>query len=91
MSDQINLLEHLEEMHTTPLGIERIRRNLSLDENEDVVFWCKKQVQSPTSLITRKGKNWYIDTGKCIITINAYSYTIITSHLHKNSKKESAI
>ncbi|WP_445079859.1 DUF3781 domain-containing protein [Enterococcus faecium] len=30
--------------------------------------------------ITRKGKNWYITIDNCIITVNAYSYTVITAH-----------
>ncbi|MCQ2593467.1 MAG: DUF3781 domain-containing protein [Treponema sp.] len=30
--------------------------------------------------ISRKGKNWYVDIGSGIITVNAYSYTIITAH-----------
>ncbi|MCI8933735.1 MAG: DUF3781 domain-containing protein, partial [Clostridiaceae bacterium] len=28
----------------------------------------------------RIGKNWYIFTGHYKITVNAYSYTIITAH-----------
>ena len=28
----------------------------------------------------RKGKNWYITIDNCIITVNAYSYTVITAH-----------
>ena len=30
--------------------------------------------------IVRTGKNWYILTGRCKITVNAHSYTIITAH-----------
>lgn len=73
------LLLHLERLHTTELGIERIRRNLSLDA-EDVVDWCRKQTALPEAVITRNGKNWYVHVNGCIITINAHSYTIITAH-----------
>ena len=73
------LLENIEKLHTTPMGIERIKRNLSL-ENEDVVVWCKQRIKSSEAIITRKGKNWYIEVDGCIITVNAYSYTIITAH-----------
>lgn len=73
------LLDHLDKLHTTDRGVERIRRNLSL-ETDDVVGWCKDHIKSCTSSVTRKGKNWYIHTDKCIITVNAYSYTIITVH-----------
>ncbi|WP_425469878.1 DUF3781 domain-containing protein [Vagococcus elongatus] len=45
-------------MHTTELGIIRIKRNLSL-ETDDVVDWCKNKLRSPSCIITRKGKNWY--------------------------------
>ena len=38
--------------------------------------------------ITRKGKNWYCELKNIIITINAYSYTIITAHLQKNKEKD---
>ncbi|MBP3886887.1 MAG: DUF3781 domain-containing protein [Cellulosilyticum sp.] len=33
--------------------------------------------------MTRDGENWYIDIDTCIITVNAYSYTIITAHKEK--------
>ena len=66
-------------LHTTELGVMRIRRNLSLDV-EDVVGWCKTKIASNAAVITRNGKNWYVTIDNCIITINAYSYTIITAH-----------
>lgn len=73
------LLENLDQLHTTELGAARIKRNLSLD-TEDVVTWCKAKINSANAIITRKGKNWYVDAGSCIITVNAYSCTIITAH-----------
>ena len=51
---------------------------------DDIVGWCKKKIEEPNSNIVRKGKNWYIVTDNCIITVNAYSYTIITAHKLKN-------
>lgn len=76
------LLTHLAILHTTKLGIIRIKRNLALDTN-DVVSWCKSKINSPRAIITRKGKNWYVNIDNCIITINASSYTIITAHKEK--------
>lgn len=73
------LILNLDKLHTTELGLERIRRNLSLD-SEDVVEWCRAQITAPEAVITRKGKNWYIYINECIITVNAHSYTIITAH-----------
>ena len=72
-------LSNLHRMHTTVLGEERIRRNLGLAA-ADVVGWCAEQSRLPGSCIVRRGKNWYICTGACEITVNAHSYTVITAH-----------
>lgn len=74
------MLKNLDKLHTTELGIVRIKRNLSL-ETDDAVEWCRKQINSPNAVIAKKGKNWYVNANGCIITVNAYSYTIITAHL----------
>lgn len=74
-----DFLINLERLHTTQLGVVRIKRNLEL-ENIDVVDWCKKKMSQPDSAIVRRGKNWYIVVEGCEITVNAYSYTIITAH-----------
>lgn len=76
------LLLNLEKLHTTEMGLVRISRNLSLD-TDDVVQWCKEKIKSPDAVVIRKGKNWYVNTDNCIITVNAYSYTIITAHRGK--------
>lgn len=73
------LLNNLEKLHTTELGIVRIKKNLSLD-TENVVEWCKNKIVLPHAAITRNGKNWYVTVDGCMITVNAYSYTIITAH-----------
>ncbi len=79
MREENELRKNLDKLHTTKLGIERIKRNLSL-ETDDVVDWCKTKINSADVVITRKGKNWYIETDNDILTVNAYSYTIITAH-----------
>lgn len=79
MREENELRKNLDKLHTTKLGIERIKRNLSL-ETDDVVDWCKTKINSADVVITRKGKNWYIETDSDILTVNAYSYTIITAH-----------
>jgi len=81
----MDLLSNIDKIHTTALGVERIKRNLCLDV-DDVVGWCKQKTQDENSSIIRKGKNWYINTDNCIITINANSYTIITAHKNNNGK-----
>lgn len=79
MANESELLADLSRLHTTELGAERIRRNLSL-ARQDVVEWCRAQILSPGAEITRRGKNWYIHTSGCLLTVNAYSCTIITAH-----------
>lgn len=73
------LLLDLDRLHTTELGVERIRKHLGL-HIDDVVGWCQETIKSPNASIIRKGKNWYITVNGCKITINAHSYTIITAH-----------
>ena len=80
------LLDNLDKLHTTELGIDRIKRNLSL-ESDDVIGWCKNKISSDNAAIERKGKNWYITVDGCMITVNAYSYTIITAHKVNKSVK----
>ena len=76
-----DLIENIEKLHTTAMGRDRIRRNLSLGEDVgDVVAWCRKKILDDNAIITRRGKNWYVTIDGCIITVNAYSYTIITAH-----------
>jgi len=72
------LLINIEKIHTTELGIERIKKNLELNTN-DVVEWCKQKVKLSDNII-KKGKNWYVSFENCIITINVKSNTIITAH-----------
>lgn len=73
------LLTNIDKIHTTPNGINRIKNNLELD-NEDVVEYCKNKILTNNCNIYKKGKNWYCEIDKIKITINSYSYTIITAH-----------
>lgn len=73
------LLKNLDKLHTTELGVIRIKRNLSLDTDK-VVDWCKTKISSSNAIITKNGKNWYVNVDNCIITVNVFSYTIITAH-----------
>lgn len=76
------LLNNLDKLHTTELGVTRIKRNLELFQIDDIVEYCKKIIGSSKDIV-RKGKNWYVTDQTCIITVNAYSYTIITAHKRK--------
>ncbi|MCM1507158.1 MAG: DUF3781 domain-containing protein [Ruminococcus flavefaciens] len=73
------LLENIDRLHTTELGIMRIKRNLSLD-SENAVGFCRKIITDSSAVIEKSRKNWYTTARNCRITVNSYSYTIITSH-----------
>ena len=75
------LLSNLDKLHSTKLGIERVKKNLSL-ETGDVIAWCKRGIENANSII-RKGKNWYVSVDNSILTINVHSFTIITAHREK--------
>lgn len=83
---ETEIVANIDKIHTTELGAIRIKRNLSL-QTDNIVEWCKEKIQNPSALITRKGKNWYIEIEDCIITVNAYSFTIITAHQKRNLHK----
>lgn len=74
-----DLIENITKLHTTEMGIERIKRNLQIDVT-DVVFWCRERILKQDAVTERKGKNWYVAIDDCILTVNAHSYTIITAH-----------
>lgn len=73
------LLSNIDKIHTTKMGIDRIKKNLKLD-TDDVVEYCKNKIRNKECNIYKQGKNWYIEIDDIKITINSYSYTIITAH-----------
>ena len=77
-----DLLLNIDKIHTTEMGIIRIKNNLKLDII-DVVEYCKELIRNKDSIIYQKGKNWYCKVNNILITINSNSYTIITAHLLK--------
>ena len=72
------LISNIDKIHTTDMGIERIKKNLNIDT--DVVEYCKKIVLDKDTNIYKKGKNYYCEKDNIIITINSYSYGVITAH-----------
>lgn len=79
MEDRQILLNNIDKVHTTEMGIDRIKRNIKLD-NDNVVEYCKNKVLDKNCNIYKQGKNWYCEIDNIKITINSYSYTIITAH-----------
>ena len=76
------LLSNIDKIHTTEMGIDRIKKNLKLNTN-DVVEFCKNKILDKNCNIYKQGKNWYCEIDNIKITINSYSYTIITAHTKK--------
>lgn len=76
------LLHNIDKIHTTEMGLNRIKKNLKLS-NIDVVEFCKNKILDPTCIIYKQGKNYYCEIDNLKITINSHSYTIITAHIIK--------
>lgn len=76
----LNLLLHnINNIHTTNMGVDRIKRNLEL-QDINVVEYCKNKILNNKCKIWKHGKNWYCKINNIVITINSNSYTIITAH-----------
>jgi len=82
MEDKKILLDNIYKIHTTEMGIDRVKRNLKIDTT-DVAGYCKNKILDKNCNIYKQGKNWYCEAGNIKITINSYSYTIITAHIIK--------
>ncbi len=74
------LLSNIDKVHTTEMGIDRIKKNLKIDA-KDIVRYCKNKILDKNCNIYKQGKNWYCEMDNIRITVNSYSYTIITAHV----------
>lgn len=75
------LFDNFDRIHTTDMGIGRIKRNLKLDVDDcDVVDYCLAKIKCYDEVVL-KGKNYYVYVDNMIFTINKNSFTIITAHL----------
>ena len=72
------LLENVDKIHTTEMGIGRIQKNLGIDDKP--VSYCISKLKQENSVVTKEGKNYYVTVDGCRITINSSSFTIITAH-----------
>ncbi len=82
MNNKKELMKNIEQIHTTELGIQRIKRNLELN-CEDVVDYCINILKDENSRVIKSGKNYYLTLGDEEVTINSSSFTIITAHIKK--------
>ena len=78
----MELLNNLDKVHTTEMGVGRIKRNIEVDV-DDIVAYCIDKIKQENAVIERRGKNYYVSVDGIIITVNASSYTIITAHKEK--------
>lgn len=79
-ADKKALCANIAKLHTTPMGAERIRKNLCISES-DILDYCIQLIEDDNSLVYRNGKNFYCVSSNVRITVNAGSYTIITAHI----------
>lgn len=82
MDDKRVLLNNIDKIHTTEMAIKRIKKNLKIDA-ADVARYCKNKILDKKCNIYKQGKNWYCEIDNIKLTINSYSYTIITAHMMK--------
>ena len=76
--DKEILLSNINRIHTTKLGKERIKKNLSI--STDAVSYIKSIIHNNCS-VYKIGKNYYVEFDNIVITINSYNYCIITAHI----------
>ena len=72
------LIENIDKIHTTEMGIGRIQKNLGIEK--EPVSYCISKLKQENSVVAKEGKNYYVEVDDCIITINSSSFTIITCH-----------
>lgn len=72
------LLENIDNIHTTEMGVERIEKNLGI--SNEPVGYCISKLKKKESIVVKEGKNFYVEVDDCRITINSNSFTIITAH-----------
>ena len=77
---------NLNKIHTTKLGIARIKKNLNLN-TDDVVAFCKNKISATDCFVYKEGKNYYCLIDDIRFTIHANSYTIITAHKITTNKQ----
>lgn len=72
------LIENIDKIHTTEMGIGRIQKNLGI--NDEPVGYCISKLKKEESSVVKEGKNYYVEVDDCRITLNSSSFTIITAH-----------
>ena len=73
------LLLNMDKIHTSYPGMDRISKNLNINRS-DVIKYCKDIILNKESTVYKKGKNYYAELSDIKLTINSYTFTIITAH-----------
>ena len=79
MTEKQQLLNNINKLHTTALGLIRIKNNLKL-KTDNIVDFCKNKIKNKDCIVYKKGKNYYVEIDDMSFTINSSSFTIITAH-----------
>ena len=58
------LLENIDKIHTTEMGVGRIQRNLGIDD--EPVSYCISKLKKENSKVKKEGKNYYVEIDGCI-------------------------
>ena len=69
----------MDKIHTSYLGMDRISKNLNINRC-DVIKYCEDIILNKESAVYKKGKNYYAELSDIKLTINSYTFTIITAH-----------
>ena len=78
-SEKHNIINRLDELHTTKLGAQRIRENINFPVGDDLIANCRQIIVDSEKVIQR-GKNYYVYYGNVVLTVNVRTMTIITAH-----------
>lgn len=57
MGEEKALWDNIGKLHTTEMGVTRIKKNLKID-TDDVVEYCKNKILMKDCHICRQGKKW---------------------------------
>ena len=78
------ILENIEKIHTTELGVQRIKKNICRPAEEtevELISFCKLLIEAPDCNIEKRGKNWYCRKDNIELTVNSYNFCIITAKI----------
>lgn len=83
MADKQILLDNTDKIHTTEMGADRIKKIWNWIQLMRLNIAKAKYLIK--AAIYKQGKNYYCEIDNIKITINSYSYTIITAHIIKSN------